>query len=124
MTRVLKLSGTQEPPVTPEPTPEERRDQGIKSATDHANAEIPKWSDRADAYARGWIRRHGSDPFLMEEMVEDAKREGFPDPPDGRSWGGVIRALAKDKIVLKVGYALARSSNLSPKCLWQITEFV
>lgn len=113
------LPGNSEPPVTPDPSPEERRDKGIKAAVEHADAVELNWSERADIYVRNWLRRHGDDPFLMEDVVADAKREGFPDPPDGRAFGGVIRKLARDKAVIKVGYALAASSNRSPKCQWQ-----
>lgn len=114
----LPLPGTQEKPVTPAPSPAEARDDGIKRALDHADAVEPKWSERAGLYVRGWLQTHG-DPFLMEEVVEAAKREGFPAPPDSRSWGGVIRSLAKDKAVLKVGAREARTSNLSLKILWK-----
>lgn len=114
----LPLSGTQEPPVTPAPTPEERRDQGIKSAVEHADAVEPKWSVRAEAYAEMMIERRGFKPFLMEEIVAAAKRDGVPVPPDNRSWGAVIRSLAKRGVVRKMGYAPAATSNCSAKVLW------
>lgn len=112
------LAGTQEPPVTPEPTPEERRDHGIKQAVEHADAVTPKWSIQAEAYAEMMIKRRGFKPFLMEEIVAAAIRDGIPEPPDRRSWGGIIRALAKRGVVRKMGYAEAATSNCSPKVLW------
>jgi len=112
------LPGTQEPPVTPEPTPEERRDQGIKSAVEHADAVRPKWRVQAEAYTEGLIERRGFKPFLMEEIVAAAEVDGIPAPPDKRAWGHVIRALARRGVVRKIGYAPAKSSNLSPKIQW------
>jgi hypothetical protein len=114
------LPDNAEPPVTPEPSPEERRDQGIKAAVEHADAEqpSPKWSVQAEAYAEMMIQRRGYKPFLMEEIVAAAIRDGIPEPPDRRSWGGIIRALAKRGVVRKMGYAEAATSNCSPKVLW------
>lgn len=109
-----------DPPVTPDPTPAERRDEGIRQATEHADAEqpIPKWSEQADKYVTMMIDRRGFKPFLFEEMVEAAKRDGVPEPPDGRAWGGVARRLAKKGLIRNMGYAKAKTSNLSPKVLW------
>lgn len=117
---VPMLPGNAEPPVTPDPTLEERRDQGIKAAVEHADAEQsnPKWSVQAEAYAEMMIGRRGFKPFLMEEIVAAAIRDGIPEPPDRRSWGGIIRALAKRGVVRKMGYAEAATSNCSPKVLW------
>ncbi len=117
---VALLSDTYEPPVTPPPTPEERRDQGIARAVGHADAEqsCPKWSIQAEAYAEMMIGRRGYKPFLMEEIVAAAKRDGVPSPPDGRAWGHIIVALAKRGVVRKMGYASAATSNCSPKVLW------
>jgi hypothetical protein len=114
------LPGNAEPPVTPEPTPEERRDQGIRAAVEHADAEqsSPKWSDQAEAYAEMMIAKRGYKPFLMEEIVQAAIRDGIPEPPDRRAWGHVIRALAKRGVVRKMGFAEAATSNCSPKVLW------
>lgn len=114
----LPLSGTQEPPVTPDPTPEERRDQGIKQAIEHADKEIPKWSVQAEAYAEMMIERRGFKPFLMEEIVAAASRDGIAEPPDRRAWGHIIRALARRGVVRKMGFAAAATSNTSPKVLW------
>lgn len=109
---------TETPPVTSEPTPEERRDQGIENATQHANRVRREWSAQADAYAKMMIARRGFKPFLLEEIVEASKRDGVPQPPDGRAWGGVIIRLAKEGLVRKMGYGAAKTSNTSPKVLW------
>lgn len=115
---VAPLPGTQEPPVTPDPTPEERRDEGIRAAVEHADAVEPKWSVRAEAYAEMMIKKRGFKPFLFEEIVEASKRDGIPQPPDGRAWGYVVQALHRRGVVRNMGYAKAKTSNLSPKVLW------
>lgn len=117
---VTPLPGSQEPSVTPEPTPEERRDQGIKAAVEHADAEQsnPKWSEQAYAYAVMMIVRRGYKPFLIEEIVLAAARDGVPEPPSRKAWGGVARRLAKDGVTRKMGFAAAATSNTSPKVLW------
>lgn len=97
----------------------DRRDSGIASATQHANNEIPSWSIQADNAMMAAIHMHGKQPFLAEELIEVAVQGGAPSPPDGRAWGGVFRRLAIRGIIRKVGYAPAKSSNLSPKVLWE-----
>lgn len=115
---VSPLPGTQEPPVTPEPTPEDRRERGIKQSVEHADAVTPKWSVQAEVYAEMMIEQRGFKPFLFEEIVEAAGRDGISKPPDARAWGAIIRRLAKRGIVRNMGYAKAKTSNLSPKVLW------
>jgi hypothetical protein len=51
--------------------------------------------------------------------VEWCRKEGVPQPPDGRAWGSVISSARRLEIIQKVGTRLAATSNLSPKCLWR-----
>lgn len=90
----------------------QRRDAGIARAQRHAGDE---WTERAVAL----VRRYAADrsTFLAEDFV-DWSRGLIATPPDGRAWGAVIRLAAKRGFIRKVGYAPARTSNTSPKCLW------
>lgn len=114
----LVLPAESEPPVTPPPSAEERRDTGIQRAADHADRVEEKWSVRATVYMAGLVGRRGFKPFLTEELIEISIRDGVAQPPDGRAWGAIMRALAKQGVIRKMGYAPAKSSNLSPKVLW------
>lgn len=92
-----------------------RRDDGIARAIEHAG-------DRWKRLARGYLveylagRRIGDD-FLAEHVRDFAA--GLESPPDGRAWGHVMRAASREGLIRNVGYAPARSSNLSPKVLWR-----
>lgn len=99
--------------------PATRRDEGIAAAVAHADDVEEKWSVRAYTYMSNLLKRRGPVPFLAEDLIETAKTEGFSDPPDKRAWGGVFQKLARDKKILREGYALAKTSNLSPKVLWK-----
>ena len=57
--------------------------------------------------------------FLAEDVKAYAKEKGFPAPSDPRNWGVAARRAKKDGKVQVVGYAAARTSNSSPKCLWR-----
>ena len=98
--------------------PAERRDNGIQRAVAHAEKETERWAQRATMYLTDLIDRRGFKPFLFEELIEIAIREGVAAPPDGRAWGGIARRLAKAGVIRNLGYAPAKTSNLSPKVLW------
>lgn len=91
-----------------------RRDTGIDRAGEHAG---DAWKRRARGYLLEYLAVH-SGAFLAEDMRGFAERHGFEAPPDGRAWGAVFRSAARAKLIRKVGYAPAQSSNLSPKCQW------
>lgn len=96
---------------------ENRRDDGIKRAIDHAGV---RWRRLAMGYLKEYLAtlRIGDD-FLAEHARSFAAGLQFEEPPDGRAWGAVLRDAAKQGLIVKVGYRAARSSNLSPKVLWR-----
>ena len=66
-----------------------------------------------------FLARHiRGDCFLAEEVRNFAT--GLDLPPDGRAWGVVFRSAAREGLIVKAGYAPAKSSNLSPKVLWRV----
>lgn len=100
-------------------TIEFRRDDGIQRAADHAG---PQWNRIARGYLLEFLARLsiGHD-FLAENFREFAEGRGLEQPPDGRAYGHVLRSAARDLLIRKVGYAPAKSSNLSAKVLWRVT---
>ena len=95
-----------------------RRDAGIAQAEDHANAVEPNWSEDALHLLEQFCRQ-ATAPFIIEEVRAFAEDRGFASTTDERAWGGVIRRAAAKGLIRKIGYAPAKSSNLSPKCLWE-----
>lgn len=97
-----------------------KRDTGMERAEDKANRDAPFWSDRALLAVEKYCAAHPDLKFLGEDVREWAEARKLVSAPDnGRAWGAVFRKAASMKIIRKVGYAPARSSNLSPKCLWK-----
>lgn len=92
-----------------------RRDDGIQRAADHAG---DYWRRCARGFLLEYLATH-AEPFLAENVREFAEARHLADPPDGRAWGQVMRSAARDGLIVKVGYAPARSSNLSPKVQWR-----
>lgn len=96
----------------------QRRDEAIQKVVDHADALDPHWSERAYASLMLYCFQN-KDPFITEEVREWAENMGLVHPPhDGRAWGHVMKRAAKNELIKKIGYGLAKSSNLSPKIQW------
>lgn len=94
------------------PEARERRDDGM--ARVEANAE-PDWK----AMAREIVSEYRSgQTFLMEDVRAELERRGAA-VHDRRALGPVIIGCAKDGLVEKAGFAVAKTSNLSPKVLWR-----
>lgn len=101
----------------------EKRDDGIERGLSHADRVKAQWRVWAYDYLAGLVKLQTA-PFLAEDLIEKAESEGVWCPAVDRRWyGGVIRALAKDGVIEKIGYANARTSNCSPRCLWKAKEF-
>lgn len=99
----------------------ERRDRGLDAVARKAGDD---WSRRARGYLLEWLcvvgpRLQYADGWLAEDFREWAFGRGLAAPHDGRAFGKVMRSACMDGIIVRCGYAPARSSNLSPKCLWR-----
>lgn len=96
-----------------------RRDDAIEQVVSHADTLDPHWSSRAYSALELYCKKV-AEPFIIEDVRAWAEGLGLISPPhDLRAWGAVIRRAAANGIVRKVGFAPARSSNLSPKVSWQ-----
>lgn len=90
------------------------RDQGIKQAADHADQEVPKWSDRAFDILCCFCRRPGgsNEDFTSEDVRRYAANLGLPEPPHLRAWGGVFQKAARRGMITKTGTTTARATNV------------
>lgn len=94
-----------------------RRDDGIQRAADHSGA---CWQDKALASVRNYAQTHRE--FLTEDARFDASQLDVP--TDGRAWGQVMRRAVKLGWIVRTDRCKpARSSNLSPKPLWESMIF-
>jgi hypothetical protein len=101
-------------------TPAQRRDDGMRRAVEHADAVEASWSARAHALLLEYAVLHGE--WMVEDLRDWTLVHGLPNPPDGRAWGAVVQRAARSGAIVRVGYAPAKSSNLSPKCLWVLAK--
>lgn len=98
---------------------ERRRDAGMARSTDHANREDPDWSLRAAHALHQYCQEHRGEQFLAEDVRAWSERKMLVSaPPTAKAWGSVFKESAKAGVIRRIGYAPAKSSNMSPKCLW------
>lgn len=95
-----------------------RRDLGIARAKQRAEREYDGWTLAAAEYLRDYAKRAVGQPFLLEDARE-ASRFRLAQPTNGKAWGASVQLACRQKWIEKAGYAPARSSNGSPKCLWR-----
>lgn len=95
------------------------RDLGIERAVDRADREKADWSDDAHRALERYCQAHAGQRFLTEDVREWAEKlELVAAPDNARAWGAVMQRAQRYGLIRSVGYAPARSSNLSPKVLW------
>jgi hypothetical protein len=99
-----------------------KRDLGIDRAIDGALSDDPLWADWA-YLGLVYFLADQRQPFLTEQVREFCEREKCVDPPaNARAWGHIMRSAMRNGLIEKIGYAPARSSNLSPKVLWKAID--
>ncbi|MGH8443824.1 MAG: hypothetical protein ACREVL_01100 [Solimonas sp.] len=92
-----------------------RRELGIQRAAEHATHIDPDWLAEAAKFVAAYAETHVD--FLAEDVIA-ASAGKLASPPDGRAWGAVLRRAAAARVIRKIGFHPARTSNLSPKVLW------
>jgi hypothetical protein len=99
---------------------EAKRDTGMARAVDHADRVRADWSLCAAHALHYYCQEHRGEKFLAEDVRAWAEAKMLvSDPPTKRAWGAVIKHGAKMGVIRRVGYAPAKSSNMSPKCQWE-----
>lgn len=97
---------------------ESRRDLGMERATAKADRSNCGWSELAFAALRAYAQTH-AEPFLIEDMRLEVDPK-LPPTDNKRAWGKVVIRAAAAQIIKNTRQSRpAKSSNLSPKWLWQ-----
>lgn len=76
------------------------------------------WREQAEAFLEKFLQENPAKIFLTEELRECAYKNNLPHPPDERIWGRIMQSASKDGLVVKQGYGLAKSSNMTAKIRW------
>lgn len=93
---------------------ERRRDEGMQRTALNSG---PQWQSSALTFVRAYAEKKAF--FLTEEVRQFAEARGLAVPPSKKAWGPVMKLAARRKLIKADGFALANSSNRSPKVLWQ-----
>ena len=73
---------------------------GIDKAVDHANEEIPSWSDKAFAMLVRYSDNQPK-PFCATQVRKWAIEQGLPEPPSKLAWGGVMQKASRAGIIVR-----------------------
>ena len=97
------------------------RDDGIARVKAGEDRRTPDFFERALTFVSLYslAMREGNHAFLTEDVVDAWTAQGHAPPEDGRAWGAVMKKARSLGYVKAVGYAPARTSNMSPKVLWR-----
>lgn len=101
------------------PTSVQLAEQGMATATEHADTVAPGWSERAfDLVCQFACIRH---EFLGEDVRRWAHETQDLDlPPKACAWGAVMVRAARERIIVKAGYRMTRipPQHAKPAVLW------
>jgi hypothetical protein len=87
------------------------------------NAEIndPGWKDKALVSLTKFIFKFPDLQFQTEDVRAWAYRNGLPEPPNHRAWGGIISSAKRKGIIAFVGYENVDNPNAhcTPAAVWK-----
>lgn len=103
---------------------QEKRDEGIRVAVDHADSEIKNWSNLAKKAADAFISHQiPGNRFQVEDVRQWAYLwEIVPHPPSERAWACIVRYLLKQGKIRAAGYAPVQNikANATPASVWEV----
>ena len=94
----------------------ELRDEGIARAI---GATMPGWREEALAFVRDFCNTRTT--FTCEDVKTHAEGVGFPAPPDGRAWGGIMVRAKNAGLIVRAGYSTAKTpgSHMGTVAVWR-----
>jgi hypothetical protein len=106
---------------------EKLKEEGIKTAIEHADIEEPSWSEKAYQMLEQFLvdpanpRMKYQDTFLGEEVRQYAFIHGLENPPSKRAWGAIIVKAQKEGLIEFAGYGKTSNpkAHSTPAALWK-----
>ena len=74
------------------------RDEGIRRATKHAEADKPGWTGEGLRFLQRYAEQHAEFAAFMVVGASELD-EGFPQPDCQKAWGQVFKAACKSGII-------------------------
>lgn len=87
------------------------RDAGIKAAAEHADFEIPRWTDQAMEFLIRFLAESAlsSKEFMGEEVRLWSHDHGLPLPPSKRAWGSVMLMASRRNLIRAISTKKVRN---------------
>lgn len=94
----------------------DERNEAIEAVGEAADRASPYWTERACEAIQTFARKRWPEPFL----IEDVRAANCIEPPhDERAWGAAAQKASRRGLIVRIGFAPAKSSHLSPKPVWR-----
>lgn len=100
----------------------QQTEMSLRIAADHADADSPKWSDRAFDLLMRFARLRGGD-FCADQVHDWAIEQGLPQPPTRQAWGSVMLKASRQGLIRKTGirnhhYPNHKNTHTRPTAFW------
>lgn len=96
---------------------EELAQAGMDRALANAEARHRDWSDIAYDFLVQYAREHES--FISEDVSDQSREVGFPQPPTDRAWGSIYRRAQRANIIYQSGTGRSRRRHNSLCPMWR-----
>lgn len=93
---------------------------GMNKAVAHANQVNEGWEQKAREFIiNKFLPLHKR--FMTEELRAFATENGFEMPPHARAWGGIIKGIANDFLIISLGFQKVKNTKAhrTPATLWE-----
>lgn len=92
------------------------RDDGIRRAVGHAEADAPGWGSIALDYLQAYCLTHAEFPGFF--VVTASEREpGFPVPANSRAWGAIFTKAARIGLIADSGRTMQHPRRHASKAI-------
>ena len=103
--------------------PWNQAEDGMTRALNHAEADVPSWGEKANAFLRTYAEKKEYFTGYMVVMASELDAS-FPAPPTSKAWGQIFRMAAKRGVIENSGRTMPHPKRHGcPAAIWRSLVF-